>query len=149
MQSAVPTGTILQSHYRIVQLLGQGGFGRTYLAEDQGRFNERCAIKEFVPIRGEDKFSDKATQLFAREASVLYQISHPQIPKFRATFEEDERLFLVQDYVEGPTYHEVLNQRREQGRTFSETEVRQFLQQLLAAGTRTAVLWTSCRKAHR
>lgn len=131
MQSAISIGTVLQNHYRIVQLLGQGGFGRTYLAEDQGRFNERCAIKEFVPIQGEDRFSDKATQLFQREASVLYQISHPQIPKFRATFEEEERLFLVQDYVQGPTYHEVLRQRQEQGRTFSETEVRQFLQQML------------------
>ncbi|MEO1389501.1 MAG: serine/threonine-protein kinase [Cyanobacteria bacterium J06634_6] len=131
MQSAISIGTLLQNHYRIVQLLGQGGFGRTYLAEDQGRFNERCAIKEFVPMKGEDKFSDKATQLFQREASVLYQIDHPQIPKFRATFEEEERLFLVQDYVEGPTFHEVLNQRRAQGRNFSEGEVRQFLKQLL------------------
>ena len=131
MQTAIPIGTLLQNHYRIVQLLGQGGFGRTYLAEDQGRFNERCAIKEFVPLQGEDRFSDKATQLFQREASVLYQIIHPQIPKFRATFEEEERLFLVQDYVEGPTYHAVLDQRRQQGRAFSETEVRQFLQQML------------------
>ena len=131
MQSPIPVGTLLQNHYRVVQLLGQGGFGRTYLAEDQGRFNERCAIKEFVPIKGEDHFSDKATQLFQREASVLYQISHPQIPKFRATFEEGERLFLVQDYVDGPTFHEVLNQRRQQGRAFSEGEIRQFLKQLL------------------
>ena len=131
MQSAISIGTLLQNHYRIIQLLGQGGFGRTYLAEDQGRFNERCAIKEFVPIQGADKFSDKATQLFQREASVLYQIEHPQIPKFRATFEEEERLFLVQDYVEGPTFHDVLNQRRAQGQAFSEGEVRQFLQQLL------------------
>ncbi len=131
MQPAIPTGTLLQNHYKIIQLLGQGGFGRTYLAEDQGRFNERCAIKEFVPLQGEDRFSDKATQLFQREASVLYQIIHPQIPKFRATFEEEERLFLVQDYVEGPTYHEVLDQRRQQGRAFAETEVRQFLQQML------------------
>ena len=131
MQSAISIGTLLQNHYRIVQLLGQGGFGRTYLAEDQGRFNERCAIKEFVPIKGEDKFSDKATQLFQREASVLYQISHPQIPQFRATFEEEERLFLVQDYVEGSTFHDVLNQRRAAGRNFSEGEVRQFLKQLL------------------
>ncbi|MEL6159813.1 MAG: protein kinase [Cyanobacteria bacterium J06627_32] len=131
MQSAIPVGTLLQSHYRIVQLLGQGGFGRTYLAEDQGRFNERCAIKEFVPVKGEDRFSDKATQLFQREASVLYQISHPQIPKFWATFEEAERLFLVQDFVEGLTYHNVLNQRRNQGSSFSEAEVRLFLQQML------------------
>ncbi len=131
MQPAIPIGTILQNHYRIVQLLGQGGFGRTYLAEDQGRFNERCAIKEFVPMQGEDRFSDKATELFQREASVLYQISHPQIPKFRATFEEEERLFLVQDYVEGMTYHKVLSQRQQQDGAFSETEVRQFLQQIL------------------
>ncbi|MEO1621816.1 MAG: protein kinase, partial [Cyanobacteria bacterium J06632_3] len=131
MQPAIPVGTILQNHYRIVQLLGQGGFGRTYLAEDEGRFNERCAIKEFVPVKGADRFSDKATQLFQREASVLYQIGHPQIPKFWATFEEEERLFLVQDYVPGPTYHEVLNQRRRQGGAFSEAEVRLFLQQML------------------
>ena len=131
MQPAISIGTLLQNRYRIVQLLGQGGFGRTYLAEDEGRFKERCAIKEFVPIQGEDKFSDKATQLFQREASVLYQITHPQIPQFRATFEEEERLFLVQDYVEGPTYHQVMMQRQSQGRTFSETEIRQFLQQVL------------------
>ncbi|MGB3787033.1 MAG: serine/threonine-protein kinase [Phormidesmis sp.] len=131
MQTAIAVGTLLQNHYRIVKLLGQGGFGRTYLAEDEGRFNERCAIKEFVPIKGQDRFSDKATQLFQREASVLYQIIHPQIPKFRATFEEQERLFLVQDYVEGPTYHEVLNQRKLEGQHFSEAEVKQFLQQLL------------------
>ncbi len=131
MQPPISIGTLLQNHYRVVQLLGQGGFGRTYLAEDQGRFNERCAIKEFVPIQGEDHFSDKATQLFKREASVLYQISHPQIPQFRATFEEDERLFLVQDYVDGPTFHEVLNQRRQQDRLFSEGEVKLFLKQIL------------------
>ena len=131
MQTAIAVGTLLQNHYKIVELLGQGGFGRTYLAEDEGRFNERCAIKEFVPIKGQDHFSDKATQLFQREASVLYQITHPQIPKFRATFEEHERLFLVQDYVEGPTYHEILNQRKLQGQLFSEAEVKQFLQQML------------------
>jgi serine/threonine protein kinase len=131
MQPAISVGTLLQNRYRILQLLGQGGFGRTYLAEDQGRFQERCAIKEFVPGQGEDHFSSKATQLFQREAAILYQISHPQIPQFRATFEQDQRLFLVQDYVEGITYRDLLNQRRTQGHTFSETEVRQFLQQLL------------------
>ncbi|NEP18382.1 MAG: serine/threonine protein kinase [Leptolyngbya sp. SIO4C1] len=131
MQPAIPVGTLLQNRYRIVQLLGQGGFGRTYLAEDQGRFSERCALKEFVPVQGEDRFSDKATQLFQREAAILYQITHPQIPQFRATFEQDQRLFLVQDYVEGTTYRDLLNQRRAQGSAFSETEVRQLIQQML------------------
>ena len=131
MQPPLPFGTLLQDRYCVVQILGQGGFGRTYLAEDQGRFNERCAIKEFVPQQGEDHFSSKATQLFQREATTLYQIQHPQIPQFRATFELEQRLFLVQDYVEGMSYQDLLNQRRSQNSPFSEAEVRQFLQQML------------------
>ncbi|MEM0982293.1 MAG: serine/threonine-protein kinase, partial [Cyanobacteria bacterium P01_H01_bin.58] len=131
MQPPLPIGTLLQSRYRVVRLLGQGGFGRTYQGEDQGRFNEPCAIKEFVPQQGEAQFSTKATQLFQREANILYQIQHPQIPQFRASFEVEQRLFLVQDYVEGLTYRDLLNQRRSQNSFFSEAEVRQFLQQML------------------
>ncbi|MGD1931573.1 MAG: protein kinase [Leptolyngbyaceae cyanobacterium] len=131
MYSPLPSGTTLQSRYQILRLLGQGGFGRTYLAEDQGRFQEYCAVKEFLPQQGEDHFSSKATELFQREAAILYQIQHPQIPQFRATFQVENRLFLVQDYVEGLSYRELLNQRRSQNLGFSEAEVRQFLQQLL------------------
>lgn len=131
MPSPLPSGTVLQNRYRVIKLLGQGGFGRTYLAEDQGRFNEQCAIKEFVPRQGEEHFSEKATELFQREAAILYQIQHPQIPQFRATFEVEQRLFLVQDYVEGTNYRDLLNQRRSQGSLFTEAEVRQFLQQML------------------
>lgn len=131
MQPPIPAGTVLQSRYRVIKLLGQGGFGRTYLVEDLGRFNEHCALKEFVPQQGADHFSTKASELFQREAAILYQIQHPQIPNFRATFEQDQRLFLIQDYVDGVTYRELLNQRQSQGMAFSESEVRQFLQQML------------------
>lgn len=129
MQSAVVVGTLLQNRYRVLQILGQGGFGRTYLAADQGRFNEQCVVKEFIPLAGSSRFSTKATQLFQREAETLYQIEHPQIPKFRATFEQNQRLFLVQDYIQGPTYGQLIQQR--QGSPFSETEVYTFLVQLL------------------
>jgi serine/threonine protein kinase len=130
MPIPIPAGTTLQNRYRILQPLGQGGFGRTYLAEDLGRFNERCAIKEFEP-QSENDMTEKSLQLFQREAAILYGISHPQIPKFQAIFEEDQRLFLVQDYVDGITYRDLLNQRLGQGLTFSEAEVRQFLQNML------------------
>ncbi|MEM9266136.1 MAG: serine/threonine-protein kinase [Cyanobacteria bacterium P01_F01_bin.13] len=129
MQPALTVGALLQNRYRIVRLLGQGGFGRTYLTKDQGRFDEDCVIKEFMPVEGGDRFSSKAAQLFQREAEILYQISHPQIPQFRATFEQDQRLFLVQDHIEGLTYREILQQRP--GQAFSETEIRAFLGQLL------------------
>jgi serine/threonine-protein kinase len=135
MQSAIPLGTVLQHRYRIIGILGQGGFGRTYLAEDQGRFNERCALKEFIPAQAGTFALEKSKELFRREAQVLYQIRHPQIPEFAAVFEENQRLFLVQDFVEGKTYHTLLQARQQspagQPKTFSENEILRFLGQML------------------
>ncbi|OLP17524.1 serine/threonine protein kinase [Leptolyngbya sp. 'hensonii'] len=131
MQLPIPIGTILQNRYRIVEVLGQGGFGRTYLAEDQGRFRELCALKELIPAQNGDYALEKSRELFQREATTLHQIQHPQIPKFVATFEQDQRLFMVQEYVEGQTYRAILDARKSRGYTFSETEIVQLLQQLL------------------
>lgn len=151
MEPPIPAGTILQNRYHILSVLGQGGFGRTYLAEDQGRFNERCALKELIPPETGAYALEKSKELFQREAESLYRINHPQIPQFRANFEQDGRLFLVQDYVEGKTYRELLNERKAQtyiqstnpdgagqvppqapnAGVFSETEVRQLLLELL------------------
>lgn len=131
LQPPLQLGTVLQNRYRVNQILGQGGFGRTYLAEDLGRFNELCALKELIPAQGENYALEKSQQLFQREAAILYQIQHPQVPQFRATFEEDRRLFLVQDYVAGKTYRMLLDERQAEGKTFSEAEVFHLLKQLL------------------
>lgn len=101
------------------------------MAEDQGRFNELCALKELIPSQTENYVLEKSKELFQREASILYQIQHPQVPQFRATFEQDQRLFLIQDYVEGKTYHTLLDERKVAGQTFSEAEVLKLLRQLL------------------
>ncbi len=131
MQSPLSLRTCLQNRYQLTRILGQGGFGRTYLAEDLGRFNEKCAIKEWIPPQTSQEDFDKSRELFQREATVLHQIEHRQIPQFHAMFEQDQRLFLVQDYVEGSTYRELLEKRRAQGQTFSEPEVRKLMEQLL------------------
>ncbi|MBW4479765.1 MAG: protein kinase [Tolypothrix brevis GSE-NOS-MK-07-07A] len=131
MQPPITVGTVLQNRYRIIQILGQGGFGRTYLAEDQRRFNELCAIKELIPSATGTDAWEKAQELFAREAAILYQIQHPQIPQFRERFEEDHRLFLVQDYVAGKTYRTMLDERKAVGQTFTEAEVLFLMRSLL------------------
>lgn len=131
MQPPLPVGTILQHHYRLLKLLGQGGFGRTYLAEDQARFNELCVLKEYTPRGNQGYILKKSKELFQREAEVLYKIKHPQIPQFRGTFEEGKRLFLVQDYAEGKNYSTILQERQQEGRKFSESEIVEFLQQIL------------------
>jgi serine/threonine protein kinase len=131
MQAPIELGTILQNRYRVLSILGQGGFGRTYLSEDQSRFNELCAIKELIPPASGAYALEKSKELFQREAQVLYQLQHPQVPQFRATFEQDGRFFIVQDYVDGQTYRMQLDQLRSQGYVFSEAEVQQLLVQLL------------------
>jgi serine/threonine-protein kinase len=127
--------TVLQNRYRLLNLLAQGGFAQTYLAEDQGRFKERCVVKAFCPPSDDPMVFEKAKELFQREAQTLYRLTHPQVPRFRALFTEDmgqaQRLFLVQDYVAGQTYRTLLEQRVQQHQTFSESEIRQLLHQLL------------------
>ncbi|MEO0987510.1 MAG: serine/threonine-protein kinase [Cyanobacteria bacterium J06639_14] len=126
---------LLGGRYRILRELGKGGFGHTYLAEDINRFSELCVLKEFFPQVSSDAALQKAKQLFEREAGVLYQLNHAQIPQFREFLRVETggrgHLFLVQDYVEGPTYQELLETRLQSGNRFSEPEVTQILMQVL------------------
>ncbi|MBW4488536.1 MAG: protein kinase [Trichocoleus desertorum ATA4-8-CV12] len=131
----VYAGLLLGDRYRVVRELGHGGFGRTYLAEDQNRFQEPCVLKEFAPQVQGTYALQKAEELFEREAGILYKLQHPQIPRFRelfrATLPDRSRLFLVQDYVEGQTYRALLDTRKLQGQRFNEAEVTQLLLQIL------------------
>jgi serine/threonine protein kinase len=122
---------ILANRYEIQEVLGQGGFGRTYLTFDLHRFNEPCVIKEFLPQNLGSYESQKSRELFEREANILYQIDHPQVPKFFAYFEEKDRLFIVQEYIKGTTYSSLLQKRQQRGITFSELEIIQLLKDLL------------------
>jgi serine/threonine-protein kinase len=131
MQPPFPQGFVLKGRYAVRSTIGQGGMGRTYLAQDLERFNETCVLKEFIPPQDSQEVSEKAKELFRREASVLYQIRHPQVPEFRATFESEGRLLLVQDYVEGKNYRNLLLERLKLGQTFSENEIFALMQQLL------------------
>jgi serine/threonine protein kinase len=135
MVSPLATETVLQGRYRLLRLIAEGGFARTYLAEDQGRFGERCVVKEFCPSSNDASVFEKAKELFQREAQTLYQLEHPQVPQFRAMFAENldqtQRLFLVQDFVEGETYRTALRHRLQTKEHFSVQEVRKLLREML------------------
>ena len=128
-------GLTLGDRYRLVRQLGQGGFGRTYLAEDTNRFSEPCVLKEFAPQVQGTYALQKAEELFEREAGVLYKLQHLQIPRFRELFRVNVEgigyLFLVQDYVEGQTYYALLEARKQQKLRFNEAECTAFLLQIL------------------
>ena len=114
----------LRGRYRITRLLGQGGFGRTFLAVDDDRLAGRCVIKQFSPQVKGTKSLDKAIKLFKQEAERLNELGeHPQIPTLLAYFEHDERLYLVQQFIEGQT----LLQELAQYGGFGERRVREIL----------------------
>ncbi|MBN3923790.1 serine/threonine-protein kinase [Nostoc sp. NMS4] len=128
-------GQIVDNRYQIIRHLGQGGFGRTYLAEDINKSHQTCVLKEFAPQVQENQDLQKAKELFEREANVLKTLQHPQIPRFHASLQvkigSKDFFFLVQDYVDGDNYYQLLEQRESQGKTFSEEELITLLQQIL------------------
>jgi tetratricopeptide (TPR) repeat protein len=102
----------LRHRYKIIQPLGRGGFGKTYLAEDTDKLNERCVVKQLTYQSSSDWTNQKAVQLFEREAQQLQQLGiHPQIPALIAYFEEEGCLYLVQQFIEGQNLYQILDQQ--------------------------------------
>jgi serine/threonine protein kinase len=121
--------TILRKRYKIIEYLGSGGFGETYKAEDLERFNSLCVVKRLKPQLAQPAFLEVARKLFAREAETLLRFGekHEQIPQLLAYFEENQDFYLVQEYVEGKTLAQIL----EQVKVLSESEVINLLKDVL------------------
>ncbi len=118
----------LRGRYRPVQPIGQGGFGRTYLASDEDRLGTQCVIKQFSPQMQGTKSMEKAIRLFTQEAVRLDELGeHTQIPRLLAYFEQDNYLYLVQQFVEGQS---LLQEMRHSG-AFNERRIREVLSDLL------------------
>lgn len=119
---------LFRNRFRVIRLLGEGGFSRTYEARDADRIDEPCVIKQFVPqVQGMTAL-EKATELFKQEAKRLYDLGeHPQIPRLIAYFEQDQRLYLVQELIEGQN---LLQELQQQG-AFSEEKIKQLLVDIL------------------
>ncbi|AMA09470.1 hypothetical protein AWQ23_09150 [Picosynechococcus sp. PCC 73109] len=114
-----------------MQFLGEGGFGRAFLAIDSDTWDTPCVIKQFLPNLGGASGSavlEKAKELFKRESKQLKELGkHPQIPDLLAFFEEESKLYIVQEYIEGQN---LLDLALSQGR-FPEAKIREFLVSLL------------------
>ncbi|BAY24095.1 serine/threonine protein kinase with WD-40 repeats [Calothrix sp. NIES-2100] len=124
-----PLIELLRSRYRVIKVLSdEGGFGRTYLAEDADKLNEWCVVKQFAPkVQGTSALK-KAVELFKEEAKQLQKLGeHPQIPTLLAYFEQDNYLFLVQQYIEGQN----LLQELRKGIIYDENKIIQLLLDLL------------------
>ncbi|MFN7414461.1 MAG: protein kinase domain-containing protein [Dolichospermum sp.] len=95
-------GTTIGGRYCITTRLGQGGFGTTYLAKDtQLPGSPVCVVKHFTPLTTKPEQLQKAQELFEREAGILQELNHPQIPRLLAFFTENQQFFIVQEFIKG------------------------------------------------
>ncbi|MDZ8033700.1 protein kinase domain-containing protein [Nostoc sp. DedSLP04] len=126
------TITLLNNRYQVIQVIGAGGFGETFLAEDVHMpSRRRCVIKQLKPITNNDPQTYQLIQQrFEREAATLEYLgeSSHQIPKLYAYFSENGQFYLVQEWIHGQTLTKIVEAKGFE----SETAVRQILLSLLS-----------------
>ncbi|MEL6439100.1 MAG: serine/threonine-protein kinase [Cyanobacteria bacterium J06621_8] len=121
------TNDVISQKYRITKLLGEGGVGKTYEAEDITT-SQKVAIK-IVSFRQAKDW--KVLELFEREAKTLAALEHPSIPKYIDYFhldtDEDRCFYLVRELVTGHSLFDLV----QQGWQATEDEVKQIAIQIL------------------
>ena len=145
MQHLQPNTTLQGGKYRIERVLGQGGFGNTYVGYNT-EFEETVAIKEFfmkgVTERDESTRSvsvsnsenvqqfEEQREKFKKEARRLRKLKNEHIVKVHDLFEENGTAYYVMDYIDGENLSERLKRT---GMPLGEVEVREILIQVLDA----------------
>ena len=122
-------GQLLDGRYQVIQVLGAGGFGQTYIAKDTRRpGNPTCVVKHLKPASSDPNFLEVARRMFTSEAETLERLGyHDQIPRLLAYFEHNQEFYLVQEFIEGHP----LSAELRPGQHWEESLVIQMLQEVL------------------
>lgn len=118
------TGEVLRERYRIKRIIGQGGMGNIYLADDLRLQGRLCALKEVIHDRNlPAELLRQARDQFLREATILARLDHPNLPKVSDYFIVEDSDFLVMDFVPGKDLRELMLEARNRGEFLKERDV--------------------------
>lgn len=113
-------GHVFFNRYEIIRRVGGGGMGNVYQARDVRLSSRSCAIKEMIDLYSEPEEHERTLNEFKREAALLATLQHPGIPKVYDYFMEDDRYYLVMEYVDGMDLNKYL---KEYGEKLPEAKV--------------------------
>jgi len=131
MSQILPLGTVLRDRYEIVDLIGQGGMGAVYKADDLRLRGRVCAVKEVLPeMISAPGMEAQAHDQFYREASTLARLDHPNLPKVSDYFAESGREYLVMDFIPGHDLRQLLEEARRKDSFLEEQTVLGWIAQL-------------------
>lgn len=134
MTLPLKAGDILRGRYNIKRIIGQGGMGSIYLAEDSRLKGRLCALKEVEHDKSLSKILNKQAQdQFLQEATILARLDHPNLPKVSDYFSIGDRDYLVMDYVPGDDLRTLMLKAKHQEKFLKEKEVRLWANQLADA----------------
>ncbi|OQY26284.1 MAG: protein kinase [Anaerolineaceae bacterium 4572_5.1] len=115
---------VLRERYRIRRVIGQGGMGRVYLADDLRLMGRLCALKSiFYDPSLPEKVLEQTRAQFKQEATVLARLDHPNLPKVSDFFSVENRDYLVMDFVPGKDLRTLMMEAKNEDRFLSEREV--------------------------
>jgi serine/threonine-protein kinase len=115
---------IIKERYRITDIIGQGGMGYVYLAEDLRLTGRMCALKAvYYDNNLPEEVIKQTREQFKREATVLARLDHPNLPKVSDFFSDKDRDYLVMDYIPGDDLRILMLEEKKKNRFLSERVV--------------------------
>ena len=126
MNTSQGLGSLINNRYLIQEIIKQGKYESIYLVEDQARSSENFLLRQFIAREGGNK-AVEVGELFKQQLNLLKILQHPQIQQLQDFFWQGKSLSIVQGYLEGTTYQDLLKNKS----TFSESEAIYFLNQVL------------------
>jgi len=134
MPAPLKTGEVLRSRYKIQRIIGQGGMGCIYLADDLRLEGRQCALKEVENDRSlPPELLREARDQFLREATVLARLDHPNLPKVSDFFSVGNRDYLIMDFVPGKDLRTLMHEAKQSGAFLTEETVLNWAGQLCDA----------------